>query len=266
LGLCSLTSLEAVLGRRMSSLTLFNLLVIILIPPSLTRNTPTLYGFQSMARAVTHSIDCQKDKKLLGADWGTRKSYHSSAGDKGEVMKAAKIGVSVIGSIILVAGVACSSNQQAPDISSDLRKALDQAGYTQVSASQDRDKGVVTLTGNVASDDDKSKAESIAKSVAGTEVVSDQIGVRPPGDESTAKKVDSALDSGIEDNLKAALVQQKFAKDVNYDVKNGVVTLKGDVHSQGQRASAEKLAKNVPNVKQVVNELDVKRQPATSTN
>src|ERR1700722_14833194 len=215
----------------MSSLSLFNLLVIILIPPSLTRNTPTLYGFQSMARAVTHSIDCQKDKKLLGADWGTRKSYHSSAGDKGEV-----------------------------------RKALDQAGYTQVSASQDRDKGVVTLTGNVASDDDKSKAESIAKSVAGTEVVSDQIGVRPPGDESTAKKVDSALDSGIEDNLKAALVQQKFAKDVNYDVKNGVVTLKGDVHSQGQRASAEKLAKNVPNVKQVVNELDVKRQPATSTN
>jgi hypothetical protein len=136
LGLCSLTSLEAVLGRRMSSLSLFNLLVIILIPPSLTRNTPTLYGFQSMARAVTHSIDCQKDKKLLGADWGTRKSYHSSAGDKGEVMKAAKIGVSVIGSIILVAGVACSSNQQAPDISSDLRKALDQAGYTQVSASQ----------------------------------------------------------------------------------------------------------------------------------
>jgi hyperosmotically inducible protein len=181
-------------------------------------------------------------------------------------MKAAKIGVSFIGAIVLVAGVACSSNQQAPDISSDLRKALDQAGYTQVSASQDRDKGVVTLTGNVASDDDKNKAESIAKSVAGTEVVSDQIGVRPPGDESTAKKVDSALDSGIEDNLKATLVQHKFAKDVNYDVKNGVVTLKGDVHSQGQRASAEKLAKNVPNVKQVVNELDVKRQPATSTN
>ena len=34
-----------------------------------------------------------------------------------------------------------------------------------VSVSQDRDKGVVTLSGKVRSDDDKGRAESIAKSV-----------------------------------------------------------------------------------------------------
>lgn len=181
-------------------------------------------------------------------------------------MKAIKIGMSIVGALVLVAGFACSRTEKAPDISSDLRKALDQAGYTEVSVSQDRDKGVVTLTGNVASDDDKSKAESIAKSVAGTQVVADEIGVRPAGNESTAKTVDSDLDSGIDNNLKAALAQHRLNKDVNYDVKNGVVTLKGDVKTQGQRASVEKLAKNVPNVKQVVNELDVKHQPATSTN
>jgi|GEM_PF-4865996 len=36
---------------------------------------------------------------------------------------------------------------------------------------QDRDKGVVTLTGTVVSEVDKAQAESIAKSIAGMQVV-----------------------------------------------------------------------------------------------
>jgi len=48
-------------------------------------------------------------------------------------------------------------------------------------------------------------------------------------------------------------------------VNNGVVTLKGTVRSQSQRATVEKLAAQVPNVKQVVNELEVKNQKATSS-
>ena len=47
------------------------------------------------------------------------------------------------------------------------RKSLDQANLKEVSVSQDRDKGVVTLGGRVATDGDKSQAESLAKSIAG---------------------------------------------------------------------------------------------------
>jgi osmotically-inducible protein OsmY len=54
-------------------------------------------------------------------------------------------------------------------------------------------------------------------------------------------------------------------KNVKYDVKNGVVTLTGDVPSQTRRAQVEKLVASVPNVKQVVNELEVKGQKASST-
>jgi hyperosmotically inducible protein len=161
--------------------------------------------------------------------------------------------------------MACSDRQKAPDVSSDIRRALDQAGLNDVRVSQDRDKGVVTLSGNVAADDDKARAESVARSIAGTEVVSNEIGVRPKGDEGTAKKVDSDLDSGIDKNLSAMLMQHKLKQDVRYDVNNGVVTLKGNVPSQGQRASVETLAGQVPHVKQVVNELEVKNQKATST-
>ena len=161
--------------------------------------------------------------------------------------------------------MACSDRPpKAPDVTANIRHSLDQAGLNDVSVSQDREKSVVTLTGNVGTDDDKARAESIARSIAGAEVVSNEIGVRPAND-STAKKIDSDIDSGIDKNLDATLIQHRLKRDVKYDVTNGVVTLKGDVPSQSQRASVEKLAEQVPNVKQVVNELEVTHQKATAS-
>jgi hyperosmotically inducible periplasmic protein len=154
---------------------------------------------------------------------------------------------------------------KSPDVTDTIRKSLDQSGYKDVSVSQDRDKGVVTLSGTVAADSDKAQAESIAKSAAVGQVVANQIAVRPPGDESAAKAVDSDLDKAIEKNLDAALVKRKLDKGVHYDVKNGVITLKGDVGTQSRRSAIEQIANGVPNVKQVVNEMQVKEQKATSS-
>jgi osmotically-inducible protein OsmY len=95
--------------------------------------------------------------------------------------------------------------------------------------------------------------------------VSNQIGVIPPAAESEAKTVNSDLDKGIEKNLDAALIQHRLHKGVKYDVKNGVVTLTGEVNSQSKRAHVEKIASGVPNVQQVVNELQIKDQRATSS-
>src|ERR1700675_1574059 len=68
-----------------------------------------------------------------------------------------------------------STSPKAADVSGSIRTSLDQAGFKDVSASQDRDKGVVTLAGHVAADGDKAQAESITRSIAGTQVVSNQI-------------------------------------------------------------------------------------------
>jgi hyperosmotically inducible periplasmic protein len=159
----------------------------------------------------------------------------------------------------------CSTTQKSPDLTNQIRNALDQAGLKDVNVKQDRDKGVVTLTGTTASDADKSQAESIAKSIATNDIVADEIAVRPPGQESMARDTDADLDKGIEKNFDAVLVQHKLEHDVKYDVKNGVITLSGNVHSQAQRKGVEKLAAGVPNVKQVVNELEVKGQKASSS-
>ena len=193
------------------------------------------------------------------------KTVTSGRANKRRSMKSLKVVSVLYVAIAIAASLGCSDRSKAPDVSNDIRHALDEGGLNDVSVSQDRDKGVVTLGGKVRTDDDKARAESIAKSIAGNEVVSNEIGIRPNGDEGTAKKVDSDLDSGIDKNLDAMLVQHKLKADVRYDVSNGVVTLKGTVPSQDRRSSVQKLAEQVPNVKQVVNELEVKHQRATSS-
>jgi hyperosmotically inducible protein len=146
--------------------------------------------------------------------------------------------------------VGCSGPSASPDVSDSIRKSLDQAGFKTVSVSQDRDKGIVTLGGQVASENDKSEAESLAKSFAGSQVVADQIAVIPVGVEKEAKAVNSDLDQGIENNLDAALIQNKMHDDVTYKVKSGVVTLTGEVNSEDKRTHAEQVATGVPNVHQ----------------
>jgi hyperosmotically inducible protein len=165
--------------------------------------------------------------------------------------------------IVLGTMLGCSGpSSKSPDVSDSIRKALDQAGLKDVSVSQDRDKGIVTLGGQVAGESDKSQAESLAKSLAGAQVVADQIAVVPVGGEKAAKAVNSDLDQGIGNNLDASLIQMHG--DVKYEVKSGVVTLTGEVNSEDKRTRAEKVAIAVPNVLQVVNDLQVKNQKASS--
>jgi hyperosmotically inducible protein len=181
-------------------------------------------------------------------------------------MKKFRLSVAMVA--LLAVGILAGCSQTAtksPDVSDSIRKSLDQAGFKDVSVSQDRDKGVVTLGGQVASENDKAQAESLAKSLAGAQVVADQIAVIPMGVEKEAKAVNSDLDKGIEKNLDAALIQNKMHGSVKYDVKNGVVTLTGEVNSENKRVRAEKVATGVPNVTQVVNNLQVKNQKASSS-
>jgi hyperosmotically inducible protein len=171
------------------------------------------------------------------------------------------IGLMAIGTIVL--GCSCANK---PDQAAQVRQSLKSAGYKDVTVSEDRDKGVVTLAGKVASDADKTQANSIARSVVAGEVVSNEIAVVPPGAESQAKTINSDLDKGIRDNLDAALMQQNLHNGVNYTVNNGVVTLTGNVTSQQLRNQVQAIAARVPNVQQVVNEIQVKNQKASSTN
>jgi hyperosmotically inducible protein len=164
----------------------------------------------------------------------------------------------------VIAGLAGCASNRTPDVAGKIRDSLKQAGLNDVSVSQDRDKGVVTLAGNVKQEEEKTRAQQIATPLAAGQVVANEIAVLPNGNASAAKSVNSDLDKGIEANLDAALTQANI-KGVHHSTKNGVVTLKGDLETPQLRASAERVAAGVPNVAQVVNEIDVKHQRATSS-
>ena len=162
--------------------------------------------------------------------------------------------------LTLAFAVACSQQKaNTPDAKPAVQDALKAAGYNNINVDQDRDKGVITLTGDVPSDQDKDKVAQIAQGAANGMVISNQVGVRPQGDEGQAKKVDNATDDAIEDHMKAAIAAHNWDNQhIRYDAKNGVLTLKGDVDTMRQRDQVNDVAKKIPGVQQVVNELQVK--------
>src|ERR1035438_5614779 len=103
-------------------------------------------------------------------------------------MKLPSVIFPTCGFVVLGILSGCSSGTpKSPDVAGPIRQSLQSAGLKDVSVSQDRDKGVVTLGGHVPADDVKALAGSIANSLAQGEVIANEIAVIAPGVESQAK-------------------------------------------------------------------------------
>jgi osmotically-inducible protein OsmY len=156
---------------------------------------------------------------------------------------------------------ACSGQRTTNDTYKDsVTQALVQADLKDVTVSENSDKNTITLQGTLHSDEAKLHAGDVAKSAAGPRIVANEISVQQVGVESQAKDIASNRDQAIEKNYKAALIAQGLDKQhIKFAAKNGILTLKGSVNTAPQRFEAQQVAQAVPNVQQVVNDLDVKR-------
>lgn len=174
-------------------------------------------------------------------------------------MKNKLLLISVVALVMSVA--AYSQNLGGHRSESDaVKKALQQADLKDVNVSDDAGKNTITLSGTLHSEDAKKRAGDVAKSAAPSRQIANEISVEPVGVESQTRAVASNLDDGIESNYKAALLAKGLDKEsIHYKAKNGVLVLTGSVKSARQRDEASQLASKVPNVRQVVNELDVRR-------
>jgi hyperosmotically inducible periplasmic protein len=172
-------------------------------------------------------------------------------------LKATILVLAAFSAMLILA--ACNNNPQHPDVKDAVDTAMTRNDLGVVKVSQDRDKGVLTLTGDVETPDKKAQAESVAKEAAPGYTIANEIGVRPVGMESQAKSVDSSLDDGIENNYKAAIKAHKDLDEqsIHYDAQNGTLVLKGSVKTAAQKKEAAMLAKNTPNVKDVIDEIEV---------
>jgi osmotically-inducible protein OsmY len=117
--------------------------------------------------------------------------------------------------------------------------------------------GVVALTGFVKSYSEKLEAEEAAKRVAGVVGVANDLEVRLPG-------VDQRPDPDIARDAVAAIRAQLpvSGENIKVTLKNGWVTLEGEVEWQYQRLAAENAVRRVRGVKGVTNAIEIKPRVA----
>jgi hyperosmotically inducible protein len=109
-------------------------------------------------------------------------------------------------------------------------------------------EGNVVLSGKVDDTVAKMAATEVAKGIEGVRAVENNLQIVP---ESRRKMVDEK-DEVIADNLKATLSpMEKDATDLEADVNNGVVTLKGTAQNRSVLSSAVRAASQVPGVKAI---------------
>ena len=173
-----------------------------------------------------------------------------------------RLALLALGAVALVGLLALVGCQNHPDVKQAVYNTLGQHDLASVEVFQDRRKGEITLRGIVSSNDQKGRAENLAQQAAPGYTIKDQLRVESAGIESmekTAQK-DASLDSAIEDKFKASLgSNRRLGKDnIQYSADNGTLYLKGSVKSEREKKEAEDLAKKVPQVQHVVNDLAVK--------
>jgi osmotically-inducible protein OsmY len=118
--------------------------------------------------------------------------------------------------------------------------------------------GVVTLTGTVTKASDKSLAQDTVESLPGVISVNNQLLVSgtQPAEHS---------DTWIGVKVKSALLFHRnvSATGTTVEVKDGVVILTGEASNLAQKELTTEYAKDIDNVKAVVNDMTIAKTPAT---
>lgn len=124
------------------------------------------------------------------------------------------------------------------------------------SVSVETKNGVVSLRGKVGTAEEKAAAEEVTKTIDGVSSVKNQLQVVP----GSVRKAVDAKDDDLKKNVKGRISKDARLKGSDIEVRadNGVVTLTGDAKDVGARARASEIARGVPGVKSVKNEIKEK--------
>lgn len=118
------------------------------------------------------------------------------------------------------------------------------------------ENGVVTLRGKVASGDERSAAEEITKGVAGVKSVRNTLEIVPEMKRKALDAKDDEITKSIRDRFAAD--DHLKTTDIRVRADNGMVTLMGTVPTIKTKDRAAELARKVPGVRAIRNELQLK--------
>lgn len=119
------------------------------------------------------------------------------------------------------------------------------------------DRGVVTLSGQAHTLDERSKYDDVARSVSGVKSVRDELSVQPGFKGLRANAGDAALTVRVSAAIAAQAGGNVFH--VTPSVNSGVVTLNGTVDQPSVRDTIVTSVRRLDGVKAVVDKIQVKR-------
>ncbi len=173
----------------------------------------------------------------------------------------------VVAALLLAALAACvatrtqqSTGEQIDDtvITAKVKAALIQEPATKARQIEvDTFRGTVQLNGFVDSAEEKAAASQVAHSIDGVQNVRNNLTVGH-----TERAAGEIVDDGvITARVKAALAAEPAtkARDITVITRDGIVQLSGFVDSDDEKSSAVAVARGVAGVKDVLNNLEIKK-------
>ena len=168
-----------------------------------------------------------------------------------------RLAVAAVATSMLVAGAPLRASEADARIESSFENSYVHKTYLKDDAVRTSAKdGVVTLTGTVAEESHKALAEQTVAGLPGVIRVDNQLATK-------AEVAAENSDTWIGRKVGLALL---FHRNVNaggtvVEVKDGVVTLKGEAANLAQKELTAEYAQDIENVKQVKNEMTVAATP-----
>jgi len=164
--------------------------------------------------------------------------------------------LSTMAAALLVAGTISACNR-APDPGEQVRDALKTANIDDVNVNYDRDSKAIHLKGSVESAAVKQRAEQVATTAVGTTGnILNELTVEGTTGEKVADDLDGKIRTQLNDMVDADAILKD--RDVNFDVNNGAVEIKGSVASPAEKDQVGKMVRNVQGVKDMANGLEVR--------
>jgi osmotically-inducible protein OsmY len=148
-----------------------------------------------------------------------------------------------------------SACDKGHDPADQVKDALKAEQIEDVKVDYDRDSKAIHLTGSVDSPSVKQRAEQVAAKAVGTSGnVLNELTI-----EGTAENRADDLDGTIRKGLNALVDQDQTLnkRDVNFDVNNGAVEIKGSVASATEKTRVGEMVRGVQGVKDIANGLEV---------
>ena len=149
-----------------------------------------------------------------------------------------------------------SACNQGLDPSDKVSQALKDARLDDVKVDWDKEARVAHLKGTVDQPTDRQRAEDVATAAVGTTGrVLNEVTIK-----NVNEKTADDLDGDIRTHLKDAVNSDQALRDrdIDFDVNNGVVTVKGEVRTPDEKTEVTEIVRSTPGVKDMANSLEIK--------